>query len=87
MREIVFALNGLTCMLPCTEWRICQVNEENWKAEFNARAKASMRTYLRVKSWPEKVDSIARMNREKKDSAAGYARSTGEEEVFLAAIA
>ena len=42
------------------------MSEETWKAEFNARAKASMRAHLRAKSWPEKVDSIARMNREMK---------------------
>ncbi|HWG20932.1 MAG TPA: hypothetical protein VG225_10405 [Terracidiphilus sp.] len=33
------------------------------KAEFNARAKASMLVYLKSKSWPEKIRSIERMNR------------------------
>jgi hypothetical protein len=32
------------------------------KLEFNARAKASMRAFLRSKSWVEKVRSIERMN-------------------------
>ena len=40
-------------------------NDENLDAhrtEFNARAKLSMRNYLRSKSWEEKVRSIERMN-------------------------
>lgn len=32
------------------------------KTAFNARAKDSMRQFLRAKSWVEKVRSIARMN-------------------------
>ena len=32
------------------------------KTAFNARAKASMRTFLRSKTWVEKVESIERMN-------------------------
>jgi len=32
------------------------------KLAFNARAKASMREYLRSKTWEEKVESIERMN-------------------------
>jgi hypothetical protein len=32
------------------------------KAEFNKRAKASMREFLRSKTWEEKVASIERMN-------------------------
>ncbi len=32
------------------------------KAEFNVRAKASMREFLRSKTWEEKVASIERMN-------------------------
>lgn len=32
------------------------------KAEFNARAKVSMREFLRSKSWEEKIASIERMN-------------------------
>lgn len=34
----------------------------NQKAAFNARAKASMRQFLRAKSWEEKVKAIERMN-------------------------
>ncbi len=40
-------------------------NDENLDAHrtvFNARAKLSMRNYLRSKSWEEKVRSIERMN-------------------------
>lgn len=33
------------------------------KAEFNARAKASMLLYLKSRTWPEKIRSIERMNR------------------------
>lgn len=36
---------------------------EQEKADFNARAKASMLQFLRAKSWPEKIRSIERMNR------------------------
>jgi hypothetical protein len=32
------------------------------KLAFNARAKASMREFLRSKTWEEKVESIERMN-------------------------
>jgi len=32
------------------------------KTAFNLRAKASMREFLRSKSWVEKVESIERMN-------------------------
>ena len=32
------------------------------KTAFNARAKASMREYLKSRSWPEKIASIERMN-------------------------
>jgi hypothetical protein len=33
------------------------------KLAFNARAKASMREFLRSKTWEEKVESIERMNK------------------------
>ena len=36
------------------------------KAVFNARAKASMREFLRSKTWEEKVASIERMNEAEK---------------------
>ena len=32
------------------------------KTAFNARAKASMRQYLKSLTWPEKIRSIERMN-------------------------
>lgn len=32
------------------------------KTALNARAKAAMRTYLKSRSWPEKIESIERMN-------------------------
>ena len=41
------------------------------KAAFNARSEASMLLFLKSKSWPEKVRSIARMN-----SAAKVARES-----------
>jgi len=55
------------------------------KTAFNARAKASMRVFLRSKSWVEKVESIERMNiaskmaREAmKDAVRRRAESVGE---------
>jgi hypothetical protein len=33
------------------------------KTAFNARAKASMQEYLKFKNWPEKIESIERMNK------------------------
>jgi len=38
----------------------------NEKLNFNARAKASMRVFLRSKGWVEKVRSIERMNQASK---------------------
>ncbi len=32
------------------------------KTALNARAKASMRAYLKSRTWPEKIESIERMN-------------------------
>jgi len=32
------------------------------KTALNARSKASMRTYLKSRTWPEKIESIERMN-------------------------
>jgi len=40
------------------------------KLAFNARAKASMREYLRSKTWEEKVESIERMNEASKMARA-----------------
>ena len=31
------------------------------KTAFNARSKASMRAYLKSRTWPEKIESIERM--------------------------
>jgi hypothetical protein len=39
-----------------------KLNVDEEKAAFAARAKASMREFLRSKSWVEKVKSIERMN-------------------------
>jgi hypothetical protein len=44
------------------------IDEE--KTAFNARAKASMREYLRSKTWEEKVASIERMNAASKSAKA-----------------
>lgn len=38
-----------------------RIDEE--KSAFNARAKASMREYLKSRTWPEKIRSIERMNK------------------------
>ena len=51
-----------------------QIDEE--KMAFNVRAKASMRAYLRSKSWVEKVRSIERMN-----AAAKVARKAMQETI------
>ena len=45
------------------------------KTAFNLRAKASMREFLRSKTWEEKVESIARMNRMSKIAQAGMRES------------
>ena len=37
-----------------------QINEA--KTALNARAKAEMRAYLKSRTWPEKIESIERMN-------------------------
>jgi len=39
------------------------MNSDEAKTAFNARAKASMREYLKSRTWPEKIRSIERMNR------------------------
>lgn len=38
-----------------------QIDEE--KTAINARAKAAMRAYLKSRTWPEKIESIERMNK------------------------
>lgn len=52
------------------------------KAEFNVRAKASMREFLRSKTWEEKVASIERMN-----EAAKLARKAMRERTASSGIA
>jgi hypothetical protein len=39
------------------------VNTDDEKAAFNAHSEAAMQSYLKSKSWPEKIRSIERMNR------------------------
>ena len=43
-------------------------NTEEGKTAFNARAKASMREYLRSRTWEQKVESIERMNEASKEA-------------------
>lgn len=50
-----------------------KIDEE--KTAFNARAKASMRVYLKSKSWPEKVASIERMNEASRLAREGMRRA------------
>jgi hypothetical protein len=38
------------------------MNPDQEKTALNARAKAAMQTYLKSRSWPEKIRSIERMN-------------------------
>jgi hypothetical protein len=38
------------------------MNSDQQKAALNARAKAAMQTYLKSRTWPEKIRSIERMN-------------------------
>ena len=52
------------------------IDEE--KTAFNARAKASMRQYLRSKTWVEKVESIARMSAASKIGQRSMAKTLAE---------
>jgi len=45
------------------------------KTAFNARAKASMREYLKSRTWPEKIASIERMNEAAKMAREGMRRT------------
>jgi hypothetical protein len=45
------------------------------KTAFNARAKASMREYLKSRTWPEKIASIERMNEAAKLARQGMRRT------------
>jgi hypothetical protein len=49
------------------------------KLAFNARAKASMREFLRSKSWVEKVESIERMNAASKLAKEAMKKATAEQ--------
>jgi hypothetical protein len=46
------------------------------KTTLNSRAKASMRVYLKSRTWPEKIASIERMNKAGKLARDGM-RKTG----------
>ena len=48
------------------------------KLAFNARAKASMREFLRSKTWEEKVMSIERMNRASRLAREAMRQARGE---------
>ncbi len=50
-----------------------EVDEE--KTALNARVKSSMEAFLRAKSWPEKVRSIARMNAASKIARASMTKA------------
>lgn len=45
------------------------------KTAFNARAKASMRAYLKSRTWPEKIESIERMNEAARLAREGMRRA------------
>ncbi len=49
----------------------------NEKTVFNAQAKASMRAYLKSRTWPEKIESIERMNEAARLAREGM-RKTGK---------
>jgi len=54
------------------------MNSDEAKAAFNARAKASMREYLKSRTWPEKIRSIERMNRAAKIAREAMRRARPE---------
>ena len=45
------------------------------KTALNARAKASMRAYLKSRTWPEKIESIERMNEAARLAREGMRRT------------
>jgi len=45
------------------------------KTALNARSKASMRAYLKSRTWPEKIESIERMNAAAKLAREGMRRT------------
>jgi hypothetical protein len=50
-------------------------NIDEEKTAFNVRAKASMREYLRSKTWVEKVEAIERMRERSKTARAAMKRA------------
>jgi hypothetical protein len=48
------------------------------KTALNARAKASMRAYLKSRTWPEKIESIERMNEAARLAREGMRRAGNE---------
>ena len=55
------------------------------KTAFNAQAKASMRAYLKSRTWPEKIESIERMNEAARLAREGMRRTrmAGTEETAV----
>jgi hypothetical protein len=55
------------------------------KTAFNARSKASMRAYLKSRTWPEKIESIERMNEAARLAREGMRRTrmAGTEETAV----
>jgi hypothetical protein len=45
------------------------------KTALNARSKASMRAYLKARTWPEKIESIERMNEAARLAREGMRRT------------
>ena len=45
------------------------------KTAFNARSKAPMRAYLKSRTWPEKIESIERMNEAARLAREGMRRT------------
>jgi hypothetical protein len=45
------------------------------KTALNARSKASMRAYLKSRTWPEKIESIERMNEAARLAREGMRRT------------
>jgi hypothetical protein len=52
--------------------------QDRWlETAFNARSKASMRAYLKSRTWPEKIESIERMNEAARLAREGMRRTRG----------
>ena len=50
------------------------------KTALNARAKASMRAYLKSRTWPERIESIERMNEAARLATRGDAEGATSED-------